>query len=162
MESLVDSEAVFREHVGTVGLPDDAIERLINRGIDTMAPIAYSVGQPGGAPSQADLERLIDGGEWNCKRPAESPSASGPSKKHGKVIKRKGETKGKHKQPQNMPEALQDKRDVTGKGKRICWDYNLPHGHSHTDVNDGGECPKGVHLCMEWNCRRNHPLHKHE
>ena len=149
MESLVDSEAVFKEHGGTVGLPDGAIERLINRGIDTMAQIAYSVGQPGNAPSQTDLEGLLDGGERNCKQPAESLRASGPSKKQGKVIKGKGETKGKHKQPQNMPEALQDKRRVTGKGKRMCWDYNLPHGHSHTDVKDGGECPKGVRICME-------------
>ena len=401
MVSLVDSEAVFREHAGTVGLPDDSIERLINRGIDTMAKIAYSVGQPGDTPSQADLEGLIDGGDRNCtigeisalrrlvfesqtlmiaqikatvegksdegatelapaeredrmkrqaerlrglslegelecgyagydtvmkmlqdnavtylhpnrfpsrrfellnekkkqeilvtnnqslavksnaqvphcdtssellllqaltrralcldlvgaasfdvvekyhsmlmrclqetsppgyrqvdveqilkadqrawlrlsemvksglkrgtdgqlpldsafprletdpqvcfqllplpsgaapkrERPAEPPSESRPSKKSGGVIKGKGKTKGKHKQPKNMPEALRGKRHVTGKGKRICWDYNLPHGCSHTDVKDGGECPKGVHICMEWNCGRNHPLHKHE
>ena len=99
MEKLVDSEAVFREHAGTVGLPDDAIERLINRGIDTMAPIAYSVGQPGGTPSPADLERLFDGGEWNCKRPAESPSASGPSKKHGKVIRERARPRGSTSNP---------------------------------------------------------------
>ncbi|CAJ1340955.1 unnamed protein product, partial [Effrenium voratum] len=35
--------------------------------------------------------------------------------------------------------ALRGKRHVTGKGKRICWDYNLPHGCSHTDVKDGGK-----------------------
>ena len=31
-----------------------------------MAKIAYSVGQPGDTPSQADLEGLIDGGDRNC------------------------------------------------------------------------------------------------
>ncbi|CAJ1390992.1 unnamed protein product [Effrenium voratum] len=141
----------------------EMVKSGLKRGTDGQLPLALAFARLETGPQVCfQLLPLLSGAVSKRERPAELPSASGPSKKQGKVILGKGETKGKHKQPENMPEALRGKRYVTGKGKRICWDYNLPHGHSHADVKDRGECPKGVRICMEWDCRRNHPLHKHE
>ena len=58
-QTLVDSRAVFLERAGRVGLPQDAIDRLVAQNVDTMAKLAFAPCQPGETPTEASLSALI-------------------------------------------------------------------------------------------------------
>ena len=58
-QTLVDSRAVFLERAGRVGLPQDAIDRLVAQNVDTMAKLAFAPCQPGETPTEASLTALI-------------------------------------------------------------------------------------------------------
>ena len=78
----------------------------------------------------------------------------------------KGKGKGKNKKrkwraPKNMPAPLAGKQSETKNGKPLCWNYNLEHG-CKSGLAGGAKCDKGLHLCMEPNCQKPHPLHKHK
>lgn len=75
--------------------------------------------------------------------------------------KGKGRLKRKWRAPKNMPAPLVNKQSETKGGKPLCWNYNLEHG-CKSGVAGGGQCDKGLHLCMEPGCLKNHPLYKHK
>ncbi|CAE7403302.1 unnamed protein product [Symbiodinium microadriaticum] len=64
-QTLVESKAVFLERASRVGLPDEAVRRLVDQGIDTMSKLAFAPCQPGETPSEESLTGLIqtDGAE---------------------------------------------------------------------------------------------------
>lgn len=59
MASLVDSEAQFRTRSSEIGLGDNVINALVASGINSMAKLAFAVGQPGQAIVTADVENLL-------------------------------------------------------------------------------------------------------
>lgn len=75
--------------------------------------------------------------------------------------KGRGKLKRKWKAPKNMPAPLIGKQSETKGGKPLCWNFNLEHG-CKSGVAGGGQCDKGLHLCMEPGCLKPHPLHKHK
>ncbi|CAE7553006.1 ubiad1, partial [Symbiodinium necroappetens] len=58
-QTLVESKAVFLERASRVGLPDEAVKRLVDQGIDTMSKLAFAPCQPGETPSEESLTGLI-------------------------------------------------------------------------------------------------------
>ena len=69
----------------------------------------------------------------------------------------KGRPKGKfNKDRTKMPSGLHGFKPVTAAGKRICFNYNLPHGCSQRCEKDGNvdKCTRGVHQCIK--CGGNH------
>lgn len=58
-QTLVESKAVFLERAKRVGLPQDAVDRLIAQSIDTMAKLAFAPCQPGETPTEEALSNLI-------------------------------------------------------------------------------------------------------
>ena len=52
-QTLVESQAVFKERAQRVGLPESARDRLIAQGVDTLAKLAFASGNPGEAPTEA-------------------------------------------------------------------------------------------------------------
>ena len=58
-QTLVESKAVFLERASRVGLPDEAVRRLVVQGIDTMSKLAFAPCQPGETPSEESLTGLI-------------------------------------------------------------------------------------------------------
>ena len=58
-QTLVESKAVFLERASRVGLPDEAVGRLVDQGIDTMSKLAFAPCQPGETPSEESLTGLI-------------------------------------------------------------------------------------------------------
>ena len=59
-QTLVESQAVFKERAQRVGLPESARDRLIAQGVDTLAKLAFASGNPGEAPAEATLKQLIE------------------------------------------------------------------------------------------------------
>ena len=59
-QTLVESQAVFKERAQRVGLPESARDRLIAQGVDTLAKLAFASGNPGEAPTEATLKQLIE------------------------------------------------------------------------------------------------------
>ena len=59
-QTLVESQAVFKERAQRVGLPDSARDRLIAQGVHTLAKLAFASGNPGEAPAEATLKQLIE------------------------------------------------------------------------------------------------------
>ena len=49
----------FLERASRVGLPDEAVRRLVDQGIDTMSKLAFAPCQPGETPSEESLTGLI-------------------------------------------------------------------------------------------------------
>ena len=59
MVSILDSEAVFSEKALECGLSRAIITVLTQKGFNTIAKIAYSVGQPGETPTEAQLRDVV-------------------------------------------------------------------------------------------------------
>ncbi|CAE7264068.1 unnamed protein product [Symbiodinium sp. CCMP2592] len=58
-QTLVESKAVFLERAKRVGLPQEAVDRLVAQTIDTMAKLAFAPCQPGETPTEESLSALI-------------------------------------------------------------------------------------------------------
>ncbi|CAE7242070.1 unnamed protein product [Symbiodinium sp. CCMP2592] len=58
-QTLVESKAVFLERAKRVGLPQEAVDRLVAQTIDTMAKLAFAPCQPGETPTEESLAALI-------------------------------------------------------------------------------------------------------
>ena len=56
---LTESTAVLKERAAKVGLPDDALQRLLDQGVDTLAKLAFAPGHPGESPSDEKLKALV-------------------------------------------------------------------------------------------------------
>ena len=59
MSILSDSKAVLQERAKRVGLPDEALAKLFDQGVDTLAKLACAPGQPGEPPNDEKLKALI-------------------------------------------------------------------------------------------------------
>ena len=59
MVSLTESTAVFDERAALVGLPDESIRELKDKGLNTLAKLAFAAGQPGDTPTEGSLRRLV-------------------------------------------------------------------------------------------------------
>ena len=59
MSILSDSKAVLQERAKRVGLPDEALAKLFDQGVDTLAKLACAPGQPGEPPKDEKLKALI-------------------------------------------------------------------------------------------------------
>ena len=62
MVSLTESEAVFNERSGEVGLDRVTLQSLKDQGITTMAKLAFAVGQPGETPGEDAIRGLAAAG----------------------------------------------------------------------------------------------------
>ena len=58
----------------------------------------------------------------------------------------------------NLPKALIGKQALTADGKRICFSYNLD---GCSLAAPGEACTKGMHVCMEPHCQKNHSINAH-
>ncbi|CAJ1339588.1 unnamed protein product [Effrenium voratum] len=94
---------------------------------------------------------------------AERPAKIVTSMQKGKGSADKGGGKGKKtrawRQPKGMPQELTSKQSSTKSGQPICWAFNLACGCSKAKA--GQECPRGLHVCMEPGCQKNHSLVEH-
>ena len=103
-------------------------------------------------------KRVLD---ESYERPAKSAVRSASSGAKGSSGKGGGKSK-KTKQwkpPKGMPQELTSKQSSTKAGKRICWAFNLECGCDQ--AKPGEECPRGLHVCMEPGCQKNHSLVNH-
>ncbi|CAE7532349.1 unnamed protein product [Symbiodinium natans] len=57
--SLATVYTVCRSTSVQVGLPDDALQRLLDQGVDTLAKLAFAPGHPGESPSDEKLKALV-------------------------------------------------------------------------------------------------------
>ena len=96
------------------------------------------------AQKAAKAAKVISGGKGGGKGSKPVPQPSGKGAKRERGI--------------NVPQALIGKQTLTSAGKRMCFAYNLGNC---TEVPDGGECSKGLHLCMELGCQMPHPCKNH-
>lgn len=59
MSSLIDSKAQFESHLKETGINQPLITSLKNHGVQTLAQLAFAVGQPGQAIQDANIEQLV-------------------------------------------------------------------------------------------------------
>ena len=94
---------------------------------------------------------------------AERPAKIVSTTQKGKGSADKGRGKGKKTRtwrlPKGMPQQLASKQSSTKSGQPICWAYNLACGCANAKA--GQECPRGLHVCMEPGCQKNHSLLEH-
>ena len=100
-----------------------------------------------------------DGGKARVhKRKREASSSAGsedpPLDKKLKDKKRKKQRKEDKKGP--VPNALKGYSGKTGKGEKICFNYNLHHGCKLKAAGNPCKCSRGLHVCIK--CGKSHPL----
>ena len=86
-------------------------------------------------------------------RSRDSQGRSGTTKGNG------GKGQGRS-DPPPLPAELRGKSASMPDGKFLCFAYNMRSG-CQADVEKGGRCRRGWHLCMEPGCGKTHPVHKH-
>ena len=72
----------------------------------------------------------------------------------------KGSGKGKKGGPRNIPAELVGKVTQTRSGKPVCFGYNMACGCPHK-VKPGAQCLRGLHVCAEPKCGKNHSMQDH-
>ena len=72
---------------------------------------------------------------------------------------KKGGGKGDKEPRVKLPPGLHGKAYQTKTGKRLCWNYNLKGCDKATP---GKACDKGLHLCAEPGCLKQHSLSEHK
>ena len=81
----------------------------------------------------------------------------GPYKGKGGGSNPKGKNKGKSVMPKFL--LGRDNTNMDMHGRRLCFNYQTG---KCTEAPDGGECPRGWHLCCRRNCYAPHPERDHD
>ena len=93
-------------------------------------------------------------------RTASSSSAdAGHLKRKFDQTRRRAKGGGKRGAGPVGPQELIGQSWSTARGKKLCWDFNLAKGC--VIAKPGQACPKGLHLCAEPGCQKQHLLSPH-
>ena len=106
----------------------------------------------------AKLKRRLDQAE-NAIRKRKQPDSYWPQDKgKGKGNKGKGKDKNKGTARRAGREDRSGWRPQTRSGRKICWNYNR---HGCADAQPGGECSRGMHICVVCPNDEARPLSSH-
>ena len=88
---------------------------------------------------------------------SDEPNKEKKKKKSKKIKKDKAD---KLKRQPSVPEVLRGHSGTDAKGRRICFNFNLPHGCKLPTKGTPPKCSRGLHVCVciKRNCHGEHPV----
>ena len=96
-------------------------------------------------------------GKGHTQQSSSSDEGHKEKKKKAKKVK-KTEKGDKVKRQPTVPEVLRGHTGTDAKGRRICFNYNLPHGCKLPTKGTPPKCSRGLHVCIKRNCHGEHPV----
>ena len=95
-------------------------------------------------------------GKGHTKHSSSSDEPNKEKKKKSKKIKK--DKADKLKRQPSVPEVLRGHSGTDSKGRRICFNFNLPHGCKLPTKGTPPKCSRGLHVCIKRNCHGEHPV----